>query len=277
MGRRTRVVNGAVLGKVTTPEFWHDQRFPQIESRRSCQQNSCYRPHTHDRFSIGLVDAGASVFVGRSGSVVRLEPGDVIFIPAGHVHSCNPDDGEWTYQMIHVDQVWISQTVLGPGAGLAHGIQVHRSPNVHRRFDAVNAMLFAGPTDGGEIVGGLRSAFSDLAVSSKQEQPPADEALAATLRPVLDVLADGAQDPRLTILARSVGMSQYQLIRAVKRATGMTPIAWRNDARITRARAMLRGGESIASVAHALGFADQSHFHRVFRSHVAATPGTYLR
>lgn len=218
------------------------------------------------------------MFVGRSGAAVRLEPGDVIFIPAGHVHSCNPDDGEWSYQMIHVDQAWISRTVLGQGAALAQGIQVHRSPDVHRRFDAVNAMLFAGPADVGEIERALRSAFSDLAGSSVQEQPPADEeALAATLRPVLDVLADEAQDPRLTDLARSMGMSRYQLIRAVKRATGLTPIAWRNDTRVTRARAMLRGGESIASVAHALGFADQSHFHRVFRSHVAATPGAYVR
>jgi AraC-like DNA-binding protein len=180
--------------------------------------------------------------------------------------------------MIHVDQAWISQTVLGPGAGLAQGIQVHRSPDVHRRFDAVNAMLFAGPADAGEIERALRFAFSDLVGSSAQKQADAEEAaLAATLRPVLDVLADETQDPRLMNLARSMGMSQYQLIRAVKRATGLTPIAWRNDTRITRARAMLRGGESIASVAHALGFADQSHFHRVFRSHVAATPGAYVR
>lgn len=209
---------------------------------------------------------------------MRLEPGDVIFIPAGHVHSCNPDDGEWIYQMIHLDQAWLGQTVLEPGAGIAQGIQVHRSPELHRRFDAVNAMLFAGPTDLEEIERGLRSAFSELVAPAQHEQAPADEeALAATLRPVLEVLADESADPRLMSLARSVGMSRYQLIRAMKRATGLTPIAWRNDVRITRARAMLRGGESIASVAHALGFADQSHFHRVFRSHVAATPGAYIR
>lgn len=278
MRRSIRVVNLASYSKVKTPEFWHDSRFPQIESRRSCQQNSCYRPHTHDRFSIGLIDAGTSVFVGRSGSAVRLEPRDVIFIPAGHVHSCNPDDGKWTYQMIHLDQAWFGQTVLGPGPDFTQGIQVHRSPDLHRCFDTVNATLFAGPTDRGEIERGLRSAFSGLIVPTMQEQPPVDaEALAATLRPVLDVLADEAEDPRLMSLARSVGMSQYQLIRAVKCATGLTPIAWRNDVRVTRARAMLRGGEPIASVARALGFADQSHFHRVFRSYVAATPGAYMR
>ncbi|WP_281178683.1 helix-turn-helix domain-containing protein [Sanguibacter suarezii] len=266
------------MHKINTPEFWHDSRFPQIESRRSCQQNSCYRLHTHDRFSIGLIDAGTSTFVGRSGSAVRLEPGDVIFIPAGHVHSCNPDDGEWIYQMIHLDPAWFGQTVLEAGSGPTQGIQVHRSPDLHRRFDTVNAMLFAGPTDLAEIERGLRSAFSELVAPLSQEHPPADEeVLAAALRPVLDVLADEAADPRLMSLARSVGMSQYQLIRAVKRATGLTPIAWRNDVRVTRARAMLRGGESITSVAYALGFADQSHFHRVFRSHVAATPGSYIR
>ncbi|GAA4388106.1 MULTISPECIES: helix-turn-helix domain-containing protein [Brevibacterium] len=38
---------------------------------------------------------------------------------------------------------------------------------------------------------------------------------------------------------------------------------------------MLRAGTSVVETAIALGFVDQSHFHRVFRAHVAALPGAY--
>ncbi|MDA3646123.1 AraC family transcriptional regulator [Saccharopolyspora indica] len=263
---------------VRSPEFWHDPRFPQVESRRSCRQNSCYRPHTHDRFAVGLIDEGTSAFVGRSGSPVRLEPRDVVLIPAGHVHSCNPVGGDWVYQMMLFDPEWLRVRAWAHDAAFDGAIQVHRDSGVYRLFDDVNAALFEGARDLHGLERLLRRAFAGLgAASVRREDAAGGSALAETLRPVLDVLAEQSEDPRLDDLATAVGMSRYQLIRAVKRATGLTPIAWRNNARVMRARAMLRGGEPITSVAHALGFADQSHFHRVFRAHVATTPGAYVR
>ncbi|MER6992931.1 AraC family transcriptional regulator [Saccharopolyspora hirsuta] len=264
--------------RIRSPEFWHDPRFPQIESRRSCRQNSCYRPHTHDRFAVGLIDEGTSEFVGRSASPVRLEPRDVILIPAGHVHSCNPVSGDWVYQMMLFDPEWLRVRAWEHDTAFDGAIQVHRDSDAYRLFGEVNAALFEGPRDLDGLERSLRRAFAGLGTASvRREDPVGASALAARLRPVLDVLAERPEDPRLDDLVTDVGMSRYQLIRAVKSATGLTPIAWRNNARVMRARAMLRGGEPIASVAHTLGFADQSHFHRVFRAHVATTPGAYMR
>lgn len=94
-------------------EFWRSTALPHLEARRSCQENPCYRPHTHDSFSIGAIDAGTSVLTGPLDGKIRLEPGDVIVIPAGQVHACNPDHGRWLYQMIHTDQAWAAS--LTPG------------------------------------------------------------------------------------------------------------------------------------------------------------------
>ncbi|WP_084074730.1 AraC family transcriptional regulator [Demequina sp. NBRC 110052] len=265
-------------GAVRAPEFWHDSRFPQLESRRSCRRNSCYRPHTHERFAIGLIDEGSSVFVGRSGAPVPLGVGDVVLIPAGHVHSCNPVEGEWTYQMMLIEPQWLRTHVWSGRSGFESAIQVYRAGDARRVFDDANSALFARPSGLEEFTVLLRRAFDALGGAEVQHA----EAVGATflgdsLRPVLEVLAEQPDDPRLDDLAAAAGMDRYQLIRAVKKATGLTPIAWRNNARVIRARAMLRGGEPIASVAHALGFADQSHLHRVFRAHVASTPGEYIR
>ncbi len=267
-----------------TAEFWRSDALPQLESRRSCREVACYRPHTHDRFSIGLIDAGESSFTGASGRSVELRPGDVLCIPAGHVHACNPEGGRWEYQMIHAEQYWIRQLLgaAGPEAGetarLLGAISVFRVPGLHRRFDALNERLFAGGVPdpariGEELRNGLRRCAR--AVPLHREAPVSDPETSTRLRAVIARLRDDETAPALDELAELAGMSRFQLIRAMKRTTGLTPTSWRHDHRVNAARRLLREGGTLAGVAAELGFADQSHFHRVFRSHVASTPGSY--
>jgi AraC-like DNA-binding protein len=59
-------------------------------------------------------------------------------------------------------------------------------------------------------------------------------------------------------------------------ATGLSPNQYQTYARLTRARSMLREGDSIADVAAATGFVDQSHLTRLFRKNVGITPGRYV-
>jgi hypothetical protein len=45
-----------------SPHFWRPPALPFLEGRRATGSLSCYAPHTHDSFSIGVVDAGHSIF-----------------------------------------------------------------------------------------------------------------------------------------------------------------------------------------------------------------------
>lgn len=245
-------------------EFWHSARLPHVESRRSCQDVRCYRPHSHDRFAVGVIDAGTTVFVGATDEPLRLTPGDVVLIPAGHVHACNPDGGRWHYQMIQADPGWL-RDLLGPAVWtpLGSAILLIRDPDVHRAFTRANDRLFADdPPDA--AVAALRDAFAAAVRAPRVRRivPVTDPALLARLRPVLDRLRDEPHLPALDELATGVGMDKYRLIRSMKRATGLTPVAWRHNDRVIAARAMLREGRSLAETAHTLGFVDQSHFHR---------------
>ncbi|KAF1040235.1 MAG: hypothetical protein GAK35_03599 [Herbaspirillum frisingense] len=47
--------------------------------------------------------------------------------------------------------------------------------------------------------------------------------------------------------------------------------------KINQARTLLQQGASAADAAYDTGFADQSHFHRAFKSRVAATPLQYSK
>lgn len=258
-------------------EFWRSDAMPQLEARRSCQQNSCYRRHTHDTFSLGVIESGTSLFNAGSEEVSRLHPGDVIAIPAGHVHSCNPDGEQWRYQMIHMDERWVSGLVPATANGaLFSGISVLRRPGLRSRVTGWSDLLFAGAA-AARIEEGLRVLLAELAVAAPHRfiRRRRNPALLDRLAPAIERLEYDATNPRLDDLARDAEMTKYQLIREMGRVTGLAPLAWRQNARVVRARHLLRAGNPIAETAHALGFADQSHFHRVFRAHVAASPGAY--
>ena len=81
----------------------------------------------------------------------------------------------------------------------------------------------------------------------------------------------------MTELAGITGMSRFHLSRIFRDATGLPPYQYFEQVRIARAKVMLRQGYSLSAVAMALGFSDQSHFHRQFREVGATTPGRYAR
>lgn len=79
-------------------------------------------------------------------------------------------------------------------------------------------------------------------------------------------------------VAQVCNLSRGYFIRAFRETTGMTPYQWVLRERIDRARNLLRSSDApLAEVAIVCGFADQSHFTRVFSSFVGTTPGNWRR
>lgn len=74
-------------------------------------------------------------------------------------------------------------------------------------------------------------------------------------------------------LAQLVDLSPSQFARLFKRSTGVSPHRYHLQTRIGKAQELLlTKGRSLAAIASVTGFADQSHFSRVFRKAVGATP-----
>jgi AraC-like DNA-binding protein/DNA-binding MarR family transcriptional regulator len=83
---------------------------------------------------------------------------------------------------------------------------------------------------------------------------------------------------RVSHLASLVGLSASTFSRAFKVSMSTSPHQWQLSERILEAQVMLReGSRSLAEVALATGFAEQSHFARVFKEIVGVTPGTWQR
>lgn len=83
---------------------------------------------------------------------------------------------------------------------------------------------------------------------------------------------------RVSDLAKQVRLSASSFSRAFKVSMSTTPHKWQLSERILTAQIMLsEGTHSLTEVALATGFAEQSHFARVFKEIVGVTPGAWQR
>jgi AraC-like DNA-binding protein len=79
-------------------------------------------------------------------------------------------------------------------------------------------------------------------------------------------------------LARECSLSAGHFARAFRRSTGLSPHQWLVWCRVEKAHALLRdGGLSLAEIARACGFADQSHFTRAYTRLRGISPGAWRR
>jgi AraC family transcriptional regulator len=79
-------------------------------------------------------------------------------------------------------------------------------------------------------------------------------------------------------LAGLCGLSRSYFTRAFKVSMGTPPHRWLLRQRVRRAGEMLeRTNESIAAIALACGFADQSHLTRVFHAVTGTSPAAWRR
>jgi AraC family transcriptional regulator len=82
----------------------------------------------------------------------------------------------------------------------------------------------------------------------------------------------------LAELARACKLSPSHFARAFRQTTGQPPHRWLMEQRIEKAKQLLVDTTlSLAQIAQTCGFADQSHFTRVFAQLVQSSPGQWRR
>jgi AraC-like DNA-binding protein len=92
------------------------------------------------------------------------------------------------------------------------------------------------------------------------------------------MLESDLHDLPLARIAAECGLSVRHFSRAFRQSTGMPPHRWLLRQRVERAKALLADRSlSLADVALACGFGDQSHFTRVFAAVAGHSPGVWRR
>src|SRR5437899_1994849 len=99
------------------------------------------------------------------------------------------------------------------------------------------------------------------------------------LRRAKEMLVSRLAEPiPLAELARACNLSPGYFARAFRQTTGQPLHRWRMAQRIAKAKQLLVDSTlSLAQIAQTCGFADQSHFTRVFGQLVESSPGQWRR
>ncbi|CAI8809669.1 helix-turn-helix domain-containing protein [Pseudomonas sp. IT-P395] len=263
------------------PRFWRDAALPFIEARAIADgREVCYARHSHAHFSIGAITAGRSTYVHEQAQF-EVAAGTVVLMNPGDVHACNPiDDQPWSYVMLYVETPWL--TDLQHQLGFASDLEFRRFSTTHlddtALFNDLNG-LYETLVDEQQDVLRKQSAavefFSDLQLRLNPAGPSLREPNFKLERAADFIREHCTELLNLDDICTAAQLSPSYLIRAFKQHYGMTPHAFLVNQRIQFARERLRSGQLIADVALEAGFADQAHFQRAFKQHLAATPGQY--
>ena len=257
---------------ISQPAIWfkRSKQVPHIELRQNWRTTSCFDLHSHQEYSIGLIDEGAATYqLHQTSYAIRAQ--DIVTIDNNAVHSCNPSTAHWSYRMLFIEPALLHALFPESLQHFRFKAAYQRQAQLVPLFDALfNALV----QEESRLV--VESQLVSLCEHLFVRRELAKVIELAGLKKVRMLLQEQSEaDFCLQDLSALAALEPYQLVRHFKKAYGLPPHAFQLDQRIQKAKALLRQGQPLSQVALDLGFADQAHFQRHFKRRLALTPKAY--
>ena len=142
-----------------------------------------------------------------------------------------------------------------------------------RRIGAISPMKQEGLLRRSALLFEALSLYCD---DGEEEPPGGVHREAQRLHELIDERA--FQDVALARLYEELGISPAQAATLFARAFGMSPVAYRMQARLNRARELLISTRrNVSEAAYEVGFSDPLYFSRAFHRHFGITPSSLIR
>ncbi|WP_409494320.1 AraC family transcriptional regulator [Amycolatopsis sp. cmx-11-12] len=233
-----------------------------------------YPMHTHDAWTLLIVDQGAVSYVldrhehGAASSVVTLLPPHV------------PHDGRaansrgFRKRVLYLDPALLGQELIGAAVDRPAIPDRLLHTRVHRLHQVLKL-----PDEELETQSRLTLVVEHLQLHLRRQEGGlpdlSDAPLARRLRDLLDArIRTGLT---LSAAAELLAAHPAHLVRTFTKEYGIAPHQYLTGRRVDLARRMLLAGTQPADVASAVGFYDQAHLSRHFKRLVGVGPGCYAR
>jgi AraC family transcriptional regulator len=226
--------------------------------------------HTHTDSHFVLVTGGDYVTIADGNPAKGLPV--LVYNPAGTTHRDHFERGRGSFFAISLEPAKAS--ALPAGCLLPDGPIHLLAPAQHAL--AFRIAAFSKSQDGGSSLDALVHEL--LGTMDRQAHQPA-RSPPAWLHRALELLHDRyVEDLSIADIAASVGIHPIHLARSFRSHFRCTPGAFGRFRRLDMATQLLsRSARPLAEVALNCGFADQSHFSKVFARHLGLAPGEYRR
>jgi AraC-like DNA-binding protein len=266
--------------RMTTTEAARLVRRPDYELLQARYVHHRFGLHTHDSFVLAVVEDGAEGLRVGDARLVAY-PGDVVLFSPGEAHDGWAHDGHgFSYRAVYPSRDLVARAVGLPPA--TPGVpyfkdNVITDPQLADGLRRVHGWLAGGgdALDGQAALTPVLELLFDRYGASGPDRRRRVAGAAAMARDLIDSRV--VEPVCLLDLARACGEPPLRVLRAFRAAYGLPPHRYQLQRRVQLAQGRLRAGADLAALAAELGFADQSHFTRVFKSVVGVPPGAYQR
>jgi AraC-like DNA-binding protein len=233
-----------------------------------------YPPHTHDVWTLFVVDAGG-VHYGLDRHHLMADPSMVSFLPPNVVHDGRPATGDgYRKRAIYLEAGVLGESMIGRAVDRPF----LRDPSLRARVSALHDAL--GCADDAleaegrlhDVASRIRSALGEAGHDRDQDERGARD-LAEALRAWLDDRLFAA--PTLAVAGANLGASPSRLSHVFADAFSIPPHAYVDGRRLEIARDRILEGRPLADVAAEVGYVDQAHLTRRFKRFLGTTPGRF--
>jgi AraC-like DNA-binding protein len=263
-------------------KFWRATDYHNLELLSATYITHKFSHHFHETYAVGVIERGAYQFYHR-GSKERISQGQVLLINPTEVHGGEPiDNVGWKYRMLYPSislMQKIAHEITGEDWTPPHFSKpIIEDPIVARQLLHLHHVLEQSDNRLKRDTA-MRIALGSLILRHAENNPidcciSSERDAVRRVREYLETYYEA--NTALDELADIAGLSPFHLVRVFKNQTGLPPHNYLTHVRILRAREMLQNNPlSIADVAYATGFTDQSHLTRWFKRIVGVTPGKY--
>ena len=250
-----------------------------VETVQGCQVSQRFTRHTHRMLGLGLIEQGLRVYTLR-GTTYQVSSGQVFVIPAEEEHTCYTPEGQsHSYYMLFIPTSALQSLGL---------VQDYREVNfrqvvvddkdAYEQLHDLHCLLDSDETHivkKSELLSFLGYFLGNYAGNTELDLllPQYHQDIVKTVRQIIET--NYAECFSQEELAQLVCVSPYHLLRLFSRLVGLPPHIYQQQVRIRHAKQMLAQGNTLLQTAMGTGFADQSHFTKVFKRMVGVTPGQY--
>jgi AraC-like DNA-binding protein len=231
-----------------------------------------YPPHTHDAWTLFIVDDGAIRYdLGRHAR--GAEPSMVSVLPPFVAHDGRPArGGGYRKRVIYLEPEVLGEDLIGPvvDAPAATDPALRRQvARLHRALTEPDDRLEA-ETRLAFLAERIRARYV-VPGAAPESEPTSD--LAEAFRAWLDERV--FESVSIADAAVALGAGPTQLARAFAATFGIPPHAYLLGRRLDAARDRILDGRPLADVAAEVGFFDQAHLTRRFKRFLGVTPGRF--
>ena len=233
-----------------------------------------YPPHTHDDWTLFIVDDGA-IRYDLDRQTRGAERSMVTILPPHVVHDGRPASSRgFRKRVLYLETSLLGEHLIGPAVDRPVIVDDGLRETVSALHDTLGC---ADDTLQAEIglavvTERIRAWFGD---EGPEARPASTRDLAEQLRAFLD--AHAFEQLTMAAASREIGASTTRLAKSFADVFGIAPHGYVIGRRLDAARDRILAGQGLADVAAEVGFYDQAHLARRFKRFLGTTPGRFAR